>query len=57
MKSLQSDEVVAVRGVLTDTHPVDFHALGLTGAIDRLTLPSANAAPWCIWRLRTTGWK
>ena len=39
MKSLLSDEVVAVRGVLTDTHPVDFHALGLTGAIDRLTLP------------------
>lgn len=39
MKSLLSDEVVAVRGVLTDTHPVDFHALGVTGAIDRLTLP------------------
>ncbi|WP_346924975.1 ATP-binding protein, partial [uncultured Arthrobacter sp.] len=39
MKSLLSDDVVAVRGVLTDTHPVDFHALGLTGAIDRLTLP------------------
>ena len=39
MKSLLSDEVVAVRGVLTDTQPVDFHALGVTGAIDRLTLP------------------
>ncbi|WCI08150.1 ATP-binding protein [Arthrobacter sp. OVS8] len=39
MKSLLSDEVVAVRGVLTDTHPVDFHTLGLSGAIDRLTLP------------------
>lgn len=39
MKSLLSDEVVAVRGVLTDTHPVDFHVLGVTGAIDRLTLP------------------
>jgi two-component system NarL family sensor kinase len=39
MKSLLSDEVVAVRGVLTDTHPVDFHALGVTGAIDRLALP------------------
>jgi two-component system NarL family sensor kinase len=39
MKSLLSDEVVAVRGVLTDTHPVDLHALGVTGAIDRLTLP------------------
>jgi two-component system NarL family sensor kinase len=39
MKSLLSDEVVAVRGVLTDTHPVDFHALGVTGAIDRLTRP------------------
>lgn len=39
MKSLLSDEVVAVRGVLTDTQPVDFHALGVTGAIDRLTIP------------------
>ncbi len=39
MKSLSSDEVVAVRGVLTDTHPVDFYALGVAGAIDRLTLP------------------
>ena len=39
MKSVSSDEVVAVRGVLTDTHPVDFYALGVAGAIDRLTLP------------------
>ena len=39
MRSLLSDEVVAVNGVLTDTRPVDFHALGVTGAIDRLTLP------------------
>lgn len=39
MKSLRSDEVVAVRGVLTDTHPVDFYTLGVAGAIDRLTLP------------------
>lgn len=39
MKSLLSDDVVAVRGVLTDTHPVDFHVLGVTGAIDRLTFP------------------
>ena len=39
MKSLLSDEVVAVRGVLTDTHPIDFHTYGVTGVIDRLTLP------------------
>lgn len=39
MKSLLSDEVAAVRGVLTDTHPVDFHALGVAGAIDRVALP------------------
>lgn len=39
MKSLLSDEVVAVRGVLTDTHPVDFHTLGVAGAIDRIALP------------------
>jgi two-component system, NarL family, sensor histidine kinase UhpB len=39
MKSLLSDEVAAVRGVLTDTHPVDFHAIGVAGAIDRVALP------------------
>jgi two-component system, NarL family, sensor histidine kinase UhpB len=39
MKSLLSDEVVAVRGVLTDTQPVDFHVLGVAGAIYRITLP------------------
>jgi two-component system, NarL family, sensor histidine kinase UhpB len=39
MKSLLSDEVVAVRGVLTDTQPVDFDALGVAGAIDRITFP------------------
>jgi two-component system NarL family sensor kinase len=39
MKSLLSGEVAAVRGVLTDTQPVDFHALGVAGAIDRVALP------------------
>ena len=39
MKAPLSDEVIAVRGVLTDTHPLDFHAVGVSGAIDRLTLP------------------
>jgi two-component system sensor histidine kinase UhpB len=39
MKSLLNDEVVAVRGVLTDTHPVDFYAVGVAGAIDRIALP------------------
>lgn len=38
MKSLVSPEIVAVRGVLTDRRPVDFDALGVAGAIDRLTL-------------------
>src|SRR4029453_12756143 len=33
------DEVTAVNGVITDKHPVDFHALGLAGCIDRLTAP------------------
>jgi two-component system, NarL family, sensor histidine kinase UhpB len=32
-------DVVAVGGVLTDQHPVDFHTLGLAGCIDRLTGP------------------
>jgi two-component system sensor histidine kinase UhpB len=39
MKSLLSDEVVVVGGILTDTRPVDFHSLGVAGAIDRLTIP------------------
>jgi two-component system, NarL family, sensor histidine kinase UhpB len=33
------DEVTAVAGVLTDSHPLDFHTLGLAGCIDRLTVP------------------
>ncbi|XAS66951.1 ATP-binding protein [Micrococcaceae bacterium Sec5.7] len=33
------DEVTAVRGVITDQHPLDLHALGLAGCIDRLTAP------------------
>lgn len=36
MKSSLSDEIVAVRGVLTDTRPVDFNSLSVAGAIDRL---------------------
>lgn len=32
-------DVIAVGGVLTDQHPVDFHTLGLAGCIDRLTGP------------------
>jgi two-component system, NarL family, sensor histidine kinase UhpB len=39
MESLLSEEVVAVRGVITDTHPVDFYAIGVAGAIDRLAHP------------------
>ncbi|SDP84435.1 Histidine kinase-, DNA gyrase B-, and HSP90-like ATPase [Arthrobacter sp. ok909] len=39
MKAPLSDEVIAVRGVLTDTHPLDFQVVGVSGAIDRLTLP------------------
>lgn len=38
MKTSLSNEIVAVRGVLTDTHPVDFNTLGVAGAIDRLAL-------------------
>ncbi|MCP9000723.1 ATP-binding protein [Pseudarthrobacter sp. RMG13] len=33
------DEVVAVGGLITDHHPLDFHTLGLAGCIDRLTGP------------------
>ncbi|WP_354257817.1 ATP-binding protein [Arthrobacter sp. OAP107] len=39
MESMQSDGVVAVHGVLTDLHQVDFYVLGVAGAINRLTLP------------------
>lgn len=33
------DEITAINGVITDHRPVDFHALGLAGCIDRLTAP------------------
>lgn len=33
------EDVIAVGGVLTDQHPLDFHTLGLAGCIDRLTRP------------------
>lgn len=39
MEHLLADEVAAVDGVLTDTRTVDFHRLGVAGAINRLTLP------------------
>ncbi|WP_284975092.1 ATP-binding protein [Arthrobacter sp. efr-133-TYG-104] len=32
-------EVVAVKGIIQDQHPVDFYALGVAGSIDRLAEP------------------
>ena len=42
MNHLLTDEVVAVHGIITDTHPIDFYGLGVAGAIDRLTVPLRN---------------
>ena len=43
------DEVIAVGGVITDQHPVDFHTLGLAGCIDRLTVPLRQQGTAVRW--------
>ncbi|WP_426997044.1 sensor histidine kinase [Pseudarthrobacter sp. N5] len=43
------DEVTTVGGVLTDQHPLDFHALGLAGCIDRLTAPLRREGTAVHW--------
>ena len=43
------EEVVAVGGVITDHHPLDFHSLGLAGCIDRLTGPLRQQGTAVRW--------
>ncbi|MCU1518512.1 MAG: histidine kinase [Pseudarthrobacter sp.] len=43
------EEVVAVEGVITDHHPLDFHTLGLAGCIDRLTAPLRQQGTAVHW--------
>jgi two-component system sensor histidine kinase UhpB len=43
------DDVVAVGGVITDHHPLDFHTLGLAGCIDRLTGPLRQQGTAVRW--------
>lgn len=48
-KAAFDDGVIAVDGVLTDQHPLDFHALGLAGCIDRLTAPLRQRGTTIRW--------
>ncbi|GAP54976.1 hypothetical protein AHiyo6_15410 [Arthrobacter sp. Hiyo6] len=42
-------EATAVRGIITDRGPVDFHALGLAGCIDRLAAPLRQQGTTVLW--------
>jgi two-component system sensor histidine kinase UhpB len=42
-------DVTTVGGVLTDRQPLDFHALGLAGCIDRLTGPIRRKGTAVCW--------
>jgi len=48
-QALTLDEVTATGGVITDDRPVDFHALGLAGCIDRLTIPLRQEGTYVRW--------
>jgi two-component system sensor histidine kinase UhpB len=43
------DEVAVRGGIITDDRPVDFHALGLAGCIDRLTVPLRQGGTSVRW--------
>jgi signal transduction histidine kinase len=43
------DEVTAINGVITDQQPIDFHALGLAGCIDRLASPLRRQGTEIHW--------
>ncbi|MFH5878782.1 sensor histidine kinase [Arthrobacter sp. NA-172] len=43
------DEVTAINGVITDQQPLDFHALGLAGCIDRLAAPLRRQGTEIHW--------
>jgi two-component system, NarL family, sensor histidine kinase UhpB len=48
-RAVFDEEITTVGGVLTDQHPLDFHALGLAGCIDRLTAPIRNRGTAVRW--------
>jgi two-component system sensor histidine kinase UhpB len=43
------NKVTAIHGVITDQSPVDFHALGLAGCIDRLAEPLREQGTAVRW--------
>ncbi|MFJ4029744.1 sensor histidine kinase [Paenarthrobacter sp. NPDC089989] len=42
-------DVMAVKGIIQDKHPVDFHALGVAGCIDRLAEPLRRSGVEVHW--------
>ena len=44
-------EVIAVKGIIQDQHPVDFHALGVAGCIDRLAAPLRRSGVAVQWHI------
>ena len=44
-------DVMAVKGIIQDQHPVDFHALGVAGCIDRLAEPLRRAGVEVHWEI------
>ncbi|MBT2596869.1 sensor histidine kinase [Arthrobacter sp. ISL-72] len=48
-KASAVNKVTAINGVITDQSPVDFHALGLAGCIDRLASPLRDQGTCVRW--------
>lgn len=44
-------DVMAVKGIIQDQHPVDFHALGVAGCIDRLAEPLRRSGVEVHWEI------
>ncbi|WP_347111256.1 ATP-binding protein [Paenarthrobacter sp. S56] len=44
-------EVMAIKGIIQDQHPVDFHALGVAGCIDRLAEPLRRSGVEVHWEI------
>ncbi|WP_314326205.1 ATP-binding protein [Paenarthrobacter ilicis] len=48
-QSATLSEVMSVKGIIQDQHPVDFHALGVAGCIDRLAEPLRRTGVHVGW--------
>ena len=48
-------EVMTVKGIIQDQHPVDFHALGVAGCIDRLAEPLRRSGVQVSWEIPHLG--